>query len=89
MKSQPSSDSSLTKVPSLQTTGSPQGTGFPSTSGQNSGTFGAALRQGLKKKLLVAFSTKGKNKNVVQNLCWANFFNFFFETLPNVNFSII
>ena len=38
------SDSSLTKVPSLQTTGSPQGTGFPSTSGQNSGTFGTALR---------------------------------------------
>ena len=33
-------DSSLTKVPSLQTTGSPQGIGFPSTSGHNSGTFG-------------------------------------------------
>ena len=42
------SDSSLTKVPSLQTTGSPQGTGFPSTSGQNSGTFGAALRGALR-----------------------------------------
>ena len=41
---QPSSDSSLTKAVSLQTTGSPQGTGFPSISGQNSGTFGAALR---------------------------------------------
>ena len=34
----------LTKVPSLQTTGSPQGTGFPRTSGQNSGTFGPSLR---------------------------------------------
>ena len=45
---QPSSDSSLTKVPSLKTTGSPQGTGFPSTSGQNSGTFGTALRGALR-----------------------------------------
>ena len=44
---QPCSDSSLTKVPNLQTTGSPQGTGFPSTSGQISGTFGAALRGAL------------------------------------------
>ena len=34
-------------MPSLQTTGSPQGTGFPLTSGQNSGTFGAALRGAL------------------------------------------
>ena len=48
INSQPSSDSSLTKVPSLQTTGSPQGTGFPSTSGKNSGTFGAALRGALR-----------------------------------------
>ena len=33
------SDSSLTEVPSLQTTGFPQGTGFPSTYGQHSCTF--------------------------------------------------
>ena len=48
INSQPSSDSSLTKVPSLQTTGSPQGTGFPSTSGQKYGIFGAALRGALR-----------------------------------------
>ena len=36
------------KVAILHTTGSPQGTGFPSTSGLNSGTFGAAIRKALK-----------------------------------------
>ena len=34
INSQPSSDSSLTKVPSLHTTGSPHGTEFPTTSGK-------------------------------------------------------
>ena len=43
LNSKPRSDSSLSKVLILQTTGSPQGTGFPSTSGQNFGIFGAAL----------------------------------------------
>ena len=38
------SNSSLTQVAILQTTGSPPGTGFPSTSGQNSGNSGASLR---------------------------------------------
>ena len=32
----------------LQTAGSPQETGFPSTSGQNSGTFGATIRWALR-----------------------------------------
>ena len=51
INSQPSSYSSLSKVPSLQTIGSPQGKGFPSTSGKNSGTFWAALRGALRELL--------------------------------------
>ena len=39
LDSQPSIDSSVAKVAILQATGSPQGTGFPSISGQNSGTL--------------------------------------------------
>ena len=49
LDSQPSSDSSITKVVILKTTGSPQGTGFPSTSGQKSGTFGPTLRGALRR----------------------------------------
>ena len=48
LNSKPSSNSSLTKVVSLQTAGSTQGTGLPSISGQNSGTFVAALRGALR-----------------------------------------
>ena len=33
----------MAKLAILQITGSPQGSGFPSTSGQNSGNFGATL----------------------------------------------
>ena len=58
LNSQPRSDSSLTKVLILQTTGSPQGTRFRSTSGQNAGTSGAALRGAL--RVLVNFFVKLK-----------------------------
>ena len=44
LDSQPNSDSSVAKGAILLTTGSPQGSGIPSTSGQHSGTFGSALR---------------------------------------------
>ena len=44
LDSQPSSYSSVAKVAILQGPGSPQGSGFPSTYGHISGSFGVALR---------------------------------------------
>ena len=57
---QPTIDSSVSKVAILQGTGSPHITGFPWTSGQNSGTFGDFGT------LALRFFLRGSGKSVIE-----------------------